>query len=77
MACSRSPPSSPRAPKIQQQSWDDCGTPPIDLFDPDKQPQQTQQQPPPPPTRVHRRDSHKSRNIHSSSQQDDSPKSLR
>lgn len=35
MACSRStPPSSPRAPKIQQQSWDDCGTPPIDLFDP-------------------------------------------
>lgn len=35
MACSRStPPSSPRAPKIQQQSWDDCSTPPIDLFDP-------------------------------------------
>lgn len=28
------PPSSPRAPKIQQQSWDDCGSPPIDLFDP-------------------------------------------
>lgn len=31
------PPSSPRAPKIQQQSWDDCGSPPIDLFDPNKQ----------------------------------------
>lgn len=30
------PPSSPRAPKIQQQSWDDCGSPPIDLFDPNK-----------------------------------------
>lgn len=28
------PPSSPRAPKIQQQSWDDCGSPPIDLYDP-------------------------------------------
>lgn len=77
MACSRSPPPSPRAPKIQQQSWDDCGTPPIDLFDPNHQ----QQQPTPPPSsssRIqHRRDSHKSRNIHSSSQQDDSPKSLR
>lgn len=36
MSCSRTPPSSPRAPKIQQQSWDDCGTPPIDLFDPSK-----------------------------------------
>lgn len=34
MACSRSPPSSPRAPKIQQQSWDDSNTPPIDLYDP-------------------------------------------
>lgn len=34
MACGRSPPSSPRAPKIQQQSWDDCESPPIDLFDP-------------------------------------------
>lgn len=34
MSCQRSPPSSPRAPKIQQQSWDDCGTPPIDLYDP-------------------------------------------
>lgn len=30
------PPSSPRAPKIQQQSWDDCGSPPIDLFDPNR-----------------------------------------
>lgn len=30
------PPSSPRAPKIQQQSWDDCGSPPIDLYDPDQ-----------------------------------------
>lgn len=30
----RTPPSSPRAPRIQQQSWDDCGTPPIDIFDP-------------------------------------------
>lgn len=30
------PPSSPRAPKIQQQSWDDCGSPPIDLYDPNK-----------------------------------------
>lgn len=36
MACSRSPPPSPRAPKIQQQSWDDCGTPPIELYDPNK-----------------------------------------
>lgn len=36
MACSRSPPASPRAPKIQQQSWDDCDTPPIDLFDPNR-----------------------------------------
>ncbi|XP_063709642.1 uncharacterized protein LOC134838112 isoform X1 [Culicoides brevitarsis] len=34
MACSRSPPASPRAPKIQQQSWDDSDTPPIDLYDP-------------------------------------------
>lgn len=35
MACGRSsPPSSPRAPKIQQESWDDCESPPIDLFDP-------------------------------------------
>lgn len=30
------PPSSPRAPKIQQQSWDDCGSPPIDLYDPNR-----------------------------------------
>ena len=29
-----SPPASPRAPKIQHQSWVDCGTPPIDLFVP-------------------------------------------
>ncbi|XP_037918216.1 uncharacterized protein LOC119656024 isoform X3 [Hermetia illucens] len=34
MSIQRSPPASPRAPKIQQESWDDCGTPPIDLFDP-------------------------------------------
>lgn len=34
MSNSQSPPRSPRAPKIQHQSWDDCGTPPIDLFDP-------------------------------------------
>lgn len=33
MSC-RTPPASPRAPKIQHQSWDDCGTPPIDLFIP-------------------------------------------
>lgn len=30
------PPSSPRAPKIQQESWDDCGSPPIDLYDPNR-----------------------------------------
>lgn len=38
MACGGSspPPSSPRAPKIQQESWDDCESPPIDLFDPNK-----------------------------------------
>lgn len=30
------PPHSPRAPKIQQQSWDDCGSPPIDLYDPNR-----------------------------------------
>ncbi|KAJ6645420.1 GTP-binding protein GEM [Pseudolycoriella hygida] len=33
----RTPPQSPRAPKIQQQSWDDCGTPPISLYEPDVQ----------------------------------------
>lgn len=33
----RTPPQSPRAPKIQQQSWDDCGTPPISLYEPDAQ----------------------------------------
>lgn len=33
MSC-RTPPASPRAPKIQHQSWDDCGTPPVDLFIP-------------------------------------------
>lgn len=27
-------PASPRAPKIQQDSWDDCDSPPIDLYDP-------------------------------------------
>lgn len=37
------PPSSPRAPKIQQQSWDDCGSPPIDLYDPNN----TRDSPPP------------------------------
>lgn len=37
MACSRSPPASPRAPKIQQQSWDDSDTPPIDLYDPNQE----------------------------------------
>lgn len=63
MACSRSPPSSPRAPKIQHQSWDDCGTPPLDLFDSSK-------------NRMSRRNSQKPRSIQTSSQ-DDSPKSLR
>lgn len=41
MACSNNrntPPLSPRAPKIQQQSWDDCGSPPIDLFNPNESP---------------------------------------
>ncbi|XP_055373146.1 uncharacterized protein LOC129606700 isoform X3 [Condylostylus longicornis] len=37
MSCQRTPPASPRAPKIQQQSWDDCDSPPIDLFDPYRQ----------------------------------------
>ncbi|XP_031638454.1 uncharacterized protein LOC116350696 isoform X2 [Contarinia nasturtii] len=63
MACSRSPPASPRAPKIQQQIWDDCATPPVGLFDPNK-------------LRKSTRDSPKSRSIHSSSQ-DDSPKLYR
>lgn len=63
MACSRSPPSSPRAPKIQQESWDDCGTPPVDLFDPTA-------------TRISRHNSHKSRNSKTSSQ-NDTPKMLR
>uniref|UniRef100_A0A1B0C919 Uncharacterized protein n=2 Tax=Lutzomyia longipalpis TaxID=7200 RepID=A0A1B0C919_LUTLO len=34
MSSQRTPPHSPKAPKIQQQSWDDCNTPPIDIFDP-------------------------------------------
>uniref|UniRef100_A0A1B0DE63 Uncharacterized protein n=2 Tax=Phlebotomus papatasi TaxID=29031 RepID=A0A1B0DE63_PHLPP len=34
MTSQRTPPHSPKAPKIQQQSWDDCNTPPIDIFDP-------------------------------------------
>lgn len=63
MACSRSPPLSPRAPKIQ--SWDDCGTPPIDIYDPNK-------------TRKCTRDSPKTRNIHNTSQDaTDSPKFYR
>jgi hypothetical protein len=37
MSSHRSPPNSPRAPKIQQQSWDDCDSPPIDLFDPNNE----------------------------------------
>lgn len=63
MACSRTPPASPRAPKIQQQSWDDCSTPPVDIFDPRKL----------------MRDSPKSRNSLSASSQDanDSPKLYR
>ena len=38
MACNRTPPPSPRAPKIQQQSWEDCGTPPINIYDPASHP---------------------------------------
>lgn len=35
MSCPRTPPSvSSRAPKKQQQSWDGCSTPPIQLFAP-------------------------------------------
>lgn len=36
MACNRSSPSSsPRTTtnKYQQQSWEDCGTPPINVYD--------------------------------------------
>lgn len=66
MACSRSPPSSPRAPKIQQQRWDECRTPPVDLFDPNK-------------PRLSMRDSPKSRNIHNNIIHDaiESPKMFR
>lgn len=35
MACNRSQPPSPRPPKIQQQSWDDCELKPINLYNPE------------------------------------------
>ena len=34
MSCT--PPHSPRGPKIQQDSWDDCNTPSINLYNPSK-----------------------------------------